>query len=139
MAFPVPLSDMERGEYNVQVVWDRNLGGRAISESLGNLYNLTQRVKFTKNLTQVYTIKANKVVPEPVFKNTQYAKEIKVTSVLLSDFYHRSTTINADRNPQTFTDIYNADQSVFRKTTQHIYFSPDYPSNLEVSIKKEVN
>lgn len=45
MAFPVPLSDMERGEYNVQVVWDRNLGGRAISESPGNLYNPTQKSK----------------------------------------------------------------------------------------------
>jgi len=75
-------------------------------------------------------------VPEPVFKNTQYAKEIKVTSVLLSDFYHRLTTINADRNPQTFTDIYNADQSVFQKATQHVYFSAPYSFHLEVFIKK---
>ena len=38
-AYPVKLSDIERGEYYVQAVWDRNLGGRAIAESPGNLYS----------------------------------------------------------------------------------------------------
>ena len=94
IAFPVPLSDMERGEYYVQVVWDRNLGGRAISESPGNLYSVTQKIKFTKNLAQVYLIKATDTVPEPVFKETLYAKELKVSSVLLSGFHRRSITIN---------------------------------------------
>jgi len=84
IAFPVPLSDMERGEYNVQVVWDRNLGGRSISESPGNLYSASQKVKFTKNFAKVYAIKATKVVPEPLFKNTAYAKEIKAPSALLT-------------------------------------------------------
>jgi len=35
-AYPVKMSDIERGEYYVQAVWDRNLGGRAIATSPGN-------------------------------------------------------------------------------------------------------
>src|ERR1700743_1004917 len=31
-AYPVALSDVERGDYYVQAVWDRNLGGRSIGE-----------------------------------------------------------------------------------------------------------
>src|SRR5579872_5318801 len=38
ISYPVELSDLERGVYYVQAVWDRNLGGRAIAESPGNLY-----------------------------------------------------------------------------------------------------
>src|SRR5678816_1533983 len=32
-SFPVKLSEIERGEYYVQAVWDRNMGGRAIAVS----------------------------------------------------------------------------------------------------------
>jgi hypothetical protein len=94
-AFPVALSDMERGEYHVQVVWDRNLGGRAISESPGNLYSTTQKIKFTKNYAQVYAISASGIVSERVFKDAQYAKELKVPSALLSKFHHRPVNMNA--------------------------------------------
>ena len=48
-AYPVKLSDIERGEYYVQAVWDRNLGGRAIAESPGNLYSLPLKAKLTKD------------------------------------------------------------------------------------------
>src|SRR3954452_6227579 len=30
VSFPEPLSGIERGDYYVQAVWDKNLGGRAI-------------------------------------------------------------------------------------------------------------
>src|ERR1700734_3442423 len=36
--YPVVLSDIERGEYHAQVVWDRNEGGRSMGESPGNMY-----------------------------------------------------------------------------------------------------
>src|SRR4026208_875697 len=35
--YPVSLSDVERGEYHLQAVWDKNLGGRSISNSPGNI------------------------------------------------------------------------------------------------------
>jgi len=40
-----------------------------------------------------------------------------------------------DRNPQTFTDIYSADEEDFRKATQRVYLSSEYPSFLEVNVK----
>jgi putative CocE/NonD family hydrolase len=37
-----------------------------------------------------------------------------------------------DRNPQKFVDIYNAQESDFRKATQRVYRSGDMPSHLEL-------
>src|SRR5436853_5528023 len=36
LSYPVSLSDIERGAYFVQAVWDRNAGGRSIAGSRGN-------------------------------------------------------------------------------------------------------
>lgn len=94
-SFPVPLSDLERGEYYVQAVWDKNSGGRAISNSPGNLYNKSVSITITKDRNKVFTITCVEVAPEPVFKETEYSKEIKVQSKLLSAFYGRPATINA--------------------------------------------
>jgi hypothetical protein len=94
VAYPVPLSDMERNTYYVQVVFDRDLGGRSIGSSPGNLYSASQKITLTKNANQVYVLKANKKNPEPVFTNTQYVKELKVPSALLSTFHHKPIAVN---------------------------------------------
>lgn len=39
-----------------------------------------------------------------------------------------------DRNPQTFTNIYTADESAFQKATQRIYFTPDAPSHIKLQL-----
>lgn len=39
-----------------------------------------------------------------------------------------------DRNPQTFCDIYNADESDFKKATQRVYHSEEYPSKIVLRI-----
>ncbi len=39
-----------------------------------------------------------------------------------------------DRNPQTFTDIYNAKESDFQKATQRVYHSPEHASRLELRV-----
>ncbi len=39
-----------------------------------------------------------------------------------------------DRNPQTFTDIYTAKESDFRKATQRVYRSADLPSKVTVLV-----
>jgi len=95
ISYPVPLSDMERNSYYVQVVWDRDLGGRSIGESPGNLYSVAQKITLTKNLNKIYILKATKKIPEPVFTNTQYVKELKVSSALLSAFHHKAVAVNA--------------------------------------------
>lgn len=91
---PVPLSDLERNSYYVQAVWDRDLGGRAIGNSPGNLYSETQKIKLTKNYNQVISLTATRVIPEPEFKETQYVKELKVKSDLLTHFSHRPVTVD---------------------------------------------
>lgn len=93
--FPVPLSDIERGQYFVQVVWDRNLGGQSIGQSPGNLYSSSRKINFTKDRAQTFTIAADKIVPEKEFKQTEFVKELRVPSRLLSDFHHQSYYLNA--------------------------------------------
>ncbi len=44
-----------------------------------------------------------------------------------------------DRNPQKFTDIYNADDSDFQSAAQRIYFSRQYPSGLIFNVLNEPN
>ncbi len=39
-----------------------------------------------------------------------------------------------DRNPQTFTDIYNCGEDAFQKATHRIYHTADYPTNLKINI-----
>src|SRR5947209_20611899 len=39
-----------------------------------------------------------------------------------------------DRNPQTFTDIYSAKESAFRKATQRVYRTRELPSNVTVLV-----
>ena len=95
VSFPEPLSDIERGDYYVQAVWDKNLGGRAISNSPNNLYNKAIKVKLTKNTNQSFSLQCTEVVPEPSFAETEHSKEIKTPSKLLSAFYKRPTSINA--------------------------------------------
>lgn len=93
--YPVILSDIERGKYHAQVVWDRNEGGRSIGGSPGNMYNQAVIVNLTKNTNQSFNIVCNEVIPEPSFAETQYVKEIKAPSALLTAFYKRPTTVNA--------------------------------------------
>ena len=95
LSFPVKLSELERGEYNVQVVWDRNLGGRAIAESPGNMFSKPEKVVLTKEYTKTYRVICTEVVPEPVFHETTFIREMKVPSALLSSFHKKEMTINA--------------------------------------------
>lgn len=95
VSYPKMLSDIERGAYYVQIVWDRNLGGRQISESAGNLFSKSKKIILTKNYSEIIKINATEIVPEKTFTDTQYAKELKVPSVLLSNFQGIPMTVNA--------------------------------------------
>lgn len=39
-----------------------------------------------------------------------------------------------DRNPQTFTNIYQCDEKAFQKATHRVYHSPHYPTNLKLPV-----
>lgn len=95
-SYPTVLSDMERGDYYVQIVWDRNLGGRSIAESPGNLFNISQKISITKDTKKVFSITASEMIPElPDFKETEFVKELKVPSTLLTEFHGKSMTVDA--------------------------------------------
>ena len=93
--YPTVLSDIERGEYHAQVVWDKNGGGRSIGESPGNIYNESVVIKLTKNTSQSFNIVCKQVIKEQPFVETQYIKELKSPSALLTAFYKRPTSVNA--------------------------------------------
>lgn len=95
VSYPVSLSNIERGEYYVQIVWDRNTGGRSIAESPGNLYNLSERINITKDTKKVFSIVATQMIPPlPVFKETEFVKELKAPSSLLSKFHGKLMTVD---------------------------------------------
>jgi len=95
LSFPVNLSDIERGEYYAQVVWDRNLGGRNIGNSEGNMYSEPIKIKITKNYTESFSILCKQKIITPLFKETEYIKELKAPSTLLTKFYKREVTVDA--------------------------------------------
>ncbi len=95
ISYPTPLSNIERGEYYIQIVWDRNLGGRSISKSPGNMYNTSIKINITKDDKKVYTIVATQLVPAVnEFKETNFVKELKVPSSLLSKFKGSPMTVD---------------------------------------------
>jgi hypothetical protein len=95
ISYPVVLSDIERGTYHAQVVWDRNDGGRAIGSSPDNMYNESVLVTLTKNTKQAFDIVCNEVIKDQPFVETQFIKELKSPSALLTRFYKRPTSVNA--------------------------------------------
>ncbi|MCH8275452.1 MAG: hypothetical protein IH851_11755 [Armatimonadetes bacterium] len=93
--FPGKLDDLEPGEYTVQAVIDRNLGGRTIGRSPGNLYSKPVRLELDPATDVVIEIVCDQVVEAPKFRETRVVKEVRLPSRLLSEFYKRPTTINA--------------------------------------------
>lgn len=93
LSFPTLLSRIERGDYYVQAVWDRNLEGRVIGLSTGNSYSKTRKVAF-KDTKEAFTLVCNQVVAVPVFVETKFCKEIKAPSALLSRFQGKPVSLN---------------------------------------------
>jgi hypothetical protein len=105
VSYPTALSDLERNEYYVQAVWDRNLGGRAVAETPGNIYSKPTKMKFTKNLKEVFTVQCTEVIPEKSFVDTKFTKELKVQSTLLSAFHHKPYSLaTAVTLPKSYYD-----------------------------------
>ena len=52
-------------------------------------------LKLTKNRNQVFNIVCKEVMKEQPFIETQYIKEVKAPSALLTAFYKRPTTVDA--------------------------------------------
>ncbi len=95
MGFPGKLSALPAGEYTVQAVVDRNLGGRSIGSSPGNLYSQPERVALDPAEEKTVSILCDQVIQARPFRETETVKEVRVESKLLSKFYGRPTYLNA--------------------------------------------
>lgn len=95
IGFPSKLSELKPGEYSVQAVVDRNLGGRTIGRSPGNIYSEPVRVTLDPSMDNEVKIVCNKVAEAPTFRDTDNVKEIRVESRLLSKHYGRPTFLTA--------------------------------------------
>ncbi|MCX7800734.1 MAG: alpha/beta hydrolase-fold protein [Fimbriimonadales bacterium] len=81
------LEAIEPGEYLVQAVVDRNLGGRAVGTSPGNLASRAIRVRVDSRARIDLT--CDTVLPEPRFEETGRVKLVRLRSQLLSAFHRR--------------------------------------------------
>ncbi len=95
ISYPARLSDIERGEYYVQAVWDRNTGGRNIGSSTDNMYSESIKINLTKNITETFNLVCDKVIPPASFKETEFIKELRAPSPMLTAFYKRAVTVDA--------------------------------------------
>lgn len=85
----------DNAEWNVQVVFDRNLGGRDIGSSEGNLYSVAKKVAIDWKADQTIDLLADKVIAPREFKDTESVKGVKLESKLLSRFFNRPTFMEA--------------------------------------------
>ncbi|WP_258105843.1 alpha/beta hydrolase-fold protein, partial [Marinoscillum sp. MHG1-6] len=94
ISYPVELSNIERGEYFIQAVFDRNLGGQFIATSPGNLYSEPIKVTLDKDFTKSTPIVCTRMVQEIPFNETERLKELKLKSSLLTEFHNEETFIS---------------------------------------------
>ncbi len=95
VGFPGALAKLQPGEYTVQAVVDRNLGGRAIAESAGNYHSFPVKLTLDPAATGKVELKCTVEIVEPSHQDSDRIKYVKFQSKLLSDFYHRPTYLKA--------------------------------------------
>ena len=105
VSYPVELSNIERGTYYVQAVFDRNLGGQFIGMSPGNIFSNTIQVQLNKNYNAIFNIVCDQIIDEMPFTETPYLKELRIKSELLSKYHKQDTYIaGAVSIPQEYYD-----------------------------------
>lgn len=104
LAYPVRPSRIEGGDYWVQAVLDRNLGGRAVATSPGNLYSDPVAVRL-EGRRQVVRLSCAHVVPNPQPQETEWARWVRLPSACLTAFHGRPTVLQAVVHlPQAWKD-----------------------------------
>jgi S-formylglutathione hydrolase FrmB len=94
--FPGRLSALPAGTYTVQAVIDRNLGGRAIGDSPGNLYSDPVQVAVSSEAKpQIVNLACSHLVTEQAFKETHWVRQAVMESKLLGDWYGRPVEMRA--------------------------------------------
>jgi hypothetical protein len=93
--FPRDLATLEEGTWKAQVVFDRDLGGRAIGSGAGNLKSDTVTFEVVAGAPVRAGLTATSVITARPFKETARVKELVVPSARLSAHYGRPTSVKA--------------------------------------------
>ncbi len=91
--FPRDLVEFSAGAWGAQVVFDRNLGGRAIGSCAGNLKSDSVAFEAKPGETSRAKLVASSVISARTFKETDRVKELVVPSKLLTAHYGRPTSV----------------------------------------------
>lgn len=75
-------------------------------------------------------VKLIDVYPDTADNRGLNRREIDLGGYQMMVQVHSSWFPLFDRNPQTFTDIYNCDEDAFHRATHRVYHSPEYPTKL---------
>lgn len=94
VGFPGHLADLAPGEYTMQVVVDRNLGGRTIGGSPGNFYSTPIKLVVGDKAETVNVVCTHRI-EESRLADTATSKAIYFKSPLLTTFYGRPTVMEA--------------------------------------------
>ena len=79
VSYPVELSNIERGKYHAQVVFDLNQAGDAsIGFATGNLYSESSLVNLNKEFDAVFKLKATEVIAPTMLQETEFLKDLRV-------------------------------------------------------------
>jgi pimeloyl-ACP methyl ester carboxylesterase len=95
IGFPGRIGELAEGEYTIQAVIDRNLGGRAIGSSPGNLYSAPVRLRLSGKESQTVTLVSDRVVADRPFVDSPAVRGVRIESKLLSEFHRRPTHLQA--------------------------------------------
>ncbi|MCA1947273.1 MAG: esterase family protein [Armatimonadetes bacterium] len=87
------IEAIQPGEYTVQAVVDRNLGGRTVGTCPGNIVSKAVRVRIAAGTQTDLT--CDRVLPEPAFEETARVKLVRVRSKLLEAFHKRPVELKA--------------------------------------------
>jgi hypothetical protein len=87
--FPGPLVTLEPGDYAIQAVVRLNPDEPKIGSGEGNAYGPVVHASLDPAKKSVIALEVDKVVPPPVFRETDRIKLAELESPILSAFYHR--------------------------------------------------
>ncbi len=95
LAFPLAMKDVREGEYIVQAVLDRNLGGRSFATSPGNVFGIAAPKKLSGAEGGLVSVTLDQVYQERPAPQVSGVQNFRLKSQLLSDFSKRDVFLRA--------------------------------------------
>jgi hypothetical protein len=88
-SFPAGLSQLKPGRYRMQAVLDQSFDEQHHGKAAGNLYGEVREAQLDPAASGPISLKLNRVITQPPFRETRWLKEVTLRSDLLSAFHNR--------------------------------------------------